>query len=387
VPDLAALILEHYRRHARDFPWRRTRDPYAIWICEVMAQQTRLETVLPYWQRWLARFPTPAALAAAPLDDVLAHWAGLGYYARARALHAAAAVIVAEHGGRFPAEPAAIAALPGVGPYTAGAVGSIAFGQRVPVVDGNVTRVLARLHALDDTTSPAGKRRLWELAAAAVPARAPGDFNQGLMDLGATLCTPRAPRCPECPVAALCCARAEGRQAELPRARVRPTARAHTVDVAWIVDRGRCLIARRRPGGLYGGLWELPETAALGVEATGAPLCSHTQHLTHRTLTYRVFAASAPAATVAPPYDRFEWVRPDELAARGISSATARLVRLITAPQKGNPASWPTPREPSSSTARASKRSSKGSTSSATRPAPMRTSPRPRRGRRAASPR
>src|SRR5262249_12103812 len=180
---LSELVLRHYRRHGRDFPWRRSHDPYAIWICEVMAQQTRLDTMLPYWQRWMARFPDARALAAAPLDDVLALWSGLGYYARARSVHAAARVIVERHAGRFPEDAAAIAALPGIGPYTAGAIGSIAFGHRLPVVDGNVARILGRVHAIEDVHTPAGRRRIWELAAACVPARAPGDFNQGLMDI------------------------------------------------------------------------------------------------------------------------------------------------------------------------------------------------------------
>jgi A/G-specific adenine glycosylase len=358
-----------YRVNARDLPWRKTRDPYAIWICEVMAQQTRLETLLPYWHRWLARFPTPAALAAAPLDDVLAHWAGLGYYARARALHAAAQTIVRDHAGRFPERPEAIGALPGIGPYTAGAVGSIAFGHRLPVVDGNVTRVLARLHALDDTATSAGKRRLFELAAEAVPAAAPGDYNQGLMDLGATICTVRRPRCLLCPLAPMCRARSQGRQEELPRPRARRPVAERVVDLAWIVVGDRWLLARRAPGGLYGGLWELPEMAALGIEPSGEPVVSHTQHLTHRTLTYRVFAVTAPPKTAAPaktapaPYDLIELVAPPQARARGISSATKTLTGALLT--KGDP--WPTPKKPSPTSRKDSRASSPGSTSSATK--------------------
>ena len=198
LQDLAARVVAHYRRHRRDLPWRNTRDPYAIWICEIMAQQTRLETMRPYWERWMARFPTVRALARAPLDNVLALWAGLGYYRRARNLHAAARVIVERHGGVFPDDAEAIAALPGIGRYTTGAIASIAFGRRLPVLDGNVRRVLARLSG--ETADAA----LWARAEELVPADAPGDFNQGLMDLGATVCAPRTPRCGGCPMKGFC---------------------------------------------------------------------------------------------------------------------------------------------------------------------------------------
>jgi len=199
--EITRRVVAHFRTHARDLPFRKTRDPYAIWVCEIMAQQTRLSVVIPYWERWLARFPTVAALAAAALDDVLAHWAGLGYYARARALHRAAGVIVERHGGRLPEDPEALAALPGIGPYTAGAIASIAHGRRAAIVDGNVARIFARLFGIEaDVLAPATKREMWRLAGELVPARSPGEFNQGLMDLGATVCRPRTPDCPACPL-------------------------------------------------------------------------------------------------------------------------------------------------------------------------------------------
>jgi A/G-specific adenine glycosylase len=355
LDDLAARVVAHYRRHGRDLPWRRTRDPYAIWICEIMAQQTRLDVVERYWTRWMARFPTVAALAAARLDDVLALWAGLGYYSRARNLHRAAQLVVERHGGAIPDDPDAILALPGIGRYTAGAIASIAFGRRLPLLDGNVRRVLSRV------TGEAAERRLWARAAELVPEDAPGDFNQGLMDLGATLCTPRDPRCLVCPLAGPCVARREGRVAELPPARRRPAVRTVEVDLAWIVRGGRVAMGRRAPDGLYGGLWELPEAGAVGA-ACGEALATHTQKLSHRTLIYRVRAAAiAGRLRAAAPYDRIRLVSPDSLGELAVSSATAALLAVLT---KGIP--WPTPNAPPSSSAKASTRSSPGSRSSVT---------------------
>jgi A/G-specific adenine glycosylase len=380
LDDFSRRILAFYRLHGRSLPWRRTRDPYAIWICEVMAQQTRLETMTAYWRRWMARFPTVRALAAAPLDDVLAAWAGLGYYSRARNLHAAARLIVAEHGGRFPTSFDALVALPGVGRYTAGAIASIAFGLKVPVVDGNVSRVLSRVHGVAGEDA----RELWRLAGEAVPDDGPGDYNQGLMDLGATVCTPRNPTCLVCPLADLCVARREGRTAELPGRPARAEPPTLLVELAWITRGGRWLLARRAPRGLYGGLWELPEAAALGLEPGGEPLLEHTQKLTHRTLIYRVRAARLPRLPeVAPPYDRLGFHPPQALAELAVSSATAALARKL---EKGPSPTWPTPNAPASSSPKVSAASSPASASSATT-STTRTSARPRRARRTASPR
>src|SRR5690349_6148043 len=239
-------LLEWYRAHRRDLPWRRTRDAYGIWVSEVMLQQTRVAVVVPYWERWMERFPGAAELAAAPLDDVLACWSGLGYYGRARNLHAGAREVVARYGGRVPGEAAELRTLPGVGRYTAGAIASIAFGRREPLVDGNVARVLARVYAVEeDVKSTAGQKRLWQLAGELVPDEAPGDFNQALMELGATVCTP-APRCEACPVAEACAARAAGRERELPvvgaRAADADKPLLRTV-AAWMERRGRLLLA------------------------------------------------------------------------------------------------------------------------------------------------
>ena len=212
-----------YREHRRDLPWRRTSDPYGIWVSEAMLQQTRVETVEGYWIRFMKRFPTAEALAEAPEEDLLAAWSGLGYYRRARSLQAAARVIVEEHGGEFPRDRDAVRALPGVGPYTAGAVLSIAFDAPEPLVDGNVERVFARLFELEGAR---GSRELvgecWRFAEALVPRRVaksvatPGEWNQALMELGATVCTPKSPACGVCPVALSCAARRSGRQDQLP---------------------------------------------------------------------------------------------------------------------------------------------------------------------------
>ncbi len=197
---LRRALLAFYDARRRDLPWRRDPDPYRVWVSEVMLQQTRVDAVVPYYERWLRRFPTLHALATAEPDEVLRAWEGLGYYARARNLHRAARVVRERHAGDVPSEPAALRELPGVGDYTAGAIASIAFGRREPAVDGNVRRVLARL--LDVADPPPA--RLRAVAAALVPAERPGDFNQALMELGALVCTARVPRCADCPVRGVC---------------------------------------------------------------------------------------------------------------------------------------------------------------------------------------
>lgn len=269
---LRRRLLDWYARHARDLPWRRTRDPYAIWVSEVMLQQTRVDAVTPYYRQFLRRFPSVRRLAAAPLDQVLAAWAGLGYYRRARMLHAAAAVLVRDHAGRVPDDPDAFSSLPGVGRYTAGAVMSIACDHPLPVVDGNVARVLSRLEGLAVSfRDPRGARILWERAGTLVPMRDAGAWNQALMELGATICTPKSPRCEKCPVARLCTARREGRVAELPP----PPKRRATVRlrraVALVEWRGKWLLERLE-GSLLDGLWEPPGVMLEDEEPAGAPL-------------------------------------------------------------------------------------------------------------------
>lgn len=257
--QLRTRLLAWFDTSHRDLPWRRTTDPYRILIAEYLLQRTRVVTGTPYYERFLERFPDVASLAAASEDDVLRAWEGLGYYRRARDLHAAARAIVLDHGGQIPSDAATLATLPGIGPYTAGAVASIAFGERVPAVDGNVTRVISRVFRVEaDVTTSAGRRRIQDLASDLVPPDRPGPFNQALMELGANVCTPRRPLCTTCPLSDLCLARAAGVQASLPRIPQARRPRAAFVCFAYIRSRDEVLLVRRPSSGLLGGLWSFP---------------------------------------------------------------------------------------------------------------------------------
>ena len=263
---VAALLAWIDASNLRSLPWRaEPRDPYGVWISEIMLQQTQVATVIPYVQRWLARFPTVETLAAADLGDVLKAWEGLGYYRRARNLHKAAQVVVQQHGARLPADRRSLLALPGVGRYTAGALLSIAFGQRAALLDGNVKRVLARVYDLEgEIGQSATEKELWRLAealVAAVEPRQAGPLNEALMDLGATICLPQGPRCLPCPLYALCLARQRGTQEERPvRTARRPL--PHLDVTAAVLRRPgqpeQFLIAQRPAEGMLGGLWEFP---------------------------------------------------------------------------------------------------------------------------------
>ncbi len=259
--DVATRLLAWYSEAGRDLPWRQTRDPYRIWLSEIMLQQTTVAAVIPYYQRFLEKFPTVATLAAASLDEVIAQWAGLGYYSRARNLHRAAQRVMSEHGGTFPADLAALTTLPGIGRSTAGAILSIAFDHSAPILDGNVRRVLVRLFAWsEDPRSARAEKQLWHWAEALTPADRPHDYAQAIMDLGATVCTPTKPDCGNCPLAALCQARATGVAEQLP---VRRTAAKVPVrrQVAVIVRSRAGVLVRQRPAeGLLGSLWEFPVT-------------------------------------------------------------------------------------------------------------------------------
>jgi A/G-specific adenine glycosylase len=290
-PTITAALLSHFDASRRDLPWRETSDPYAIWVSEVMLQQTRVDTVRPYYERWMERFPTAEALAGAELDDVLRYWQGLGYYGRARNLHRAARLVRERFAGALPRDLAELRELPGVGEYTAGAVASIAFGVPTPAVDGNVRRVLARLWGLEDPAAAEIRR----LAAALVPADRPGDFNQALMELGATLCTPRAPDCGRCPLAARCRARALGEQERWPRSKARKPVPHETVETAVLRRRdGAVLLVRRPLNGFLGGLWEFPGDGApawvrelVASASAVAVLDPVYQAYSHKTMTYR----------------------------------------------------------------------------------------------------
>jgi A/G-specific adenine glycosylase len=256
---MAESLLDWYGRNARRLPWREYPTPYNVWISEVMLQQTRVETVLPYYQRWMERFPSIASLAEAPLNEVLTAWEGLGYYSRARNLQRAAQTVVSDYGGSLPSDPIELRKLPGIGRYIAGAIASIAFGKDEPAPDGNIRRVLARVFDISEPArSPQTERRMWELAAEYLPPGRAGDYNQALMDLGATICTPRIPDCPNCPLNGMCKAFALGVQEQRPVLEPRAMVPHYTVTAAVIRRGGQVLIAQRPLTGLLGGLWEFP---------------------------------------------------------------------------------------------------------------------------------
>lgn len=345
---IRAGLLAWYDREKRDLPWRRTQDPYAIWLSEVMLQQTQVSTVIPYWERFLSRFPTVQALAAAPLEEVLTAWKGLGYYSRARNLHRAAEEVVQRFGGRLPASAAELLTLPGFGRYTAGAVASIAGGEQTPLVDGNVARVLSRLFEVEGLPGDrAREAQLWALAGALVVGERPGDFNQALMEHGATVCRPEQPLCLLCPVREHCLAYRHGRVGELPPAKVRAAPRRLTLALAaWRDEAGRLLLARRAEKGLFGGLWELPAaevpeeatdaqagealSAALGVRVLpeGA-LGVVKRQLTHRALTLRVLRVHGVQKPQHPQgFLELRWCTEQEALALGMSTAMHKALEV-----------------------------------------------------------
>lgn len=304
--EIARSLLDWFGERERDVPWRSEDDPWRILVAEVMAQQTRIDTVIPYYRSFIGRFPTPAALAEAPLDDVLKRWEGLGYYARARHLHAAAGQIVAEHGGGVPSTVEELRALAGIGPYTAGAVASLAFGIAEPAVDGNARRVLGRLFDIEEPTPAKLERRARRLLAI-TPGRAAA-LNQAIMDLGGSVCTPRRPRCDECPVSRRCLARAAGTVADRPGRSPRVRAPVRFAASAIVRRDDRVLVLRRPERGLLGGLWDLPgtppgdddvaptalasEISALGVEASVGARLERVEHaFSHFRLRLDVFEA------------------------------------------------------------------------------------------------
>ena len=348
IATLRARLLAWYDAHRRDLPWRTAElDPYHVWLSEVMLQQTRVETVKPYYDRWLERFPTLAALAEAPLDDVLKAWEGLGYYSRARNLHRAVREVAERHGGEVPADPEAFRALPGVGRYTAGAVLSIAFGRPEPLVDGNVRRVFARWR---DEAEPRDAD-LWALAEELVRGERPGDLNQAVMELGATVCTPRAPRCPACPVRDFCAAYAAGTQEERPRPKkARPVPHEHQA-VAVIERDDRLLLARRPVDARLGGLWEFPGTLrgpgestadaaeraareVVGLEASaGEPIATVDHAFTHVKVSYHAVRCTSPAGEPRPlACDAVAWVRPEEIALYALPLAQKKIAALVAEP-------------------------------------------------------
>lgn len=365
---LQGKLLSWYAERRRDLPWRRTRDPYAIWLSEVMLQQTRVETVLPYYERFLSAFPSVHALAEAPLGEVLRLWSGLGYYRRARMLHAAAREVEEERGGSFPKTAAELLEIKGIGRYTAGAVASIAWGEAVAVVDGNVGRVLSRLFAIDgELTKGPGRKQLWELAESLVFRDDPSSWNQALMELGAVVCTPRHPRCASCPVEAECEARARGLTTELPRVRVRKAPallRRTALVLGW---RGRTLLGRRPEGGLFGGMWEPPQASEPEFGKAKEELVSDAMHglrdqgvvthvLSHRRIELLVIVGRArrplggdsrsvtlKLGRYFTDYEALEWVRTSQLHERPLSTLAKKVLRKGGVLEGSFTASWDRP--------------------------------------------
>jgi len=356
-------LLAWYRASRRDLPWRRTRDPYRIWVSEVMLQQTQVATVVPYYERFVARFPDVTALARASEDDVLKRWEGLGYYARARNLHRAARALLAHHGGVVPSDPAVFRRLPGVGDYIGAAVQSIAFGRPLAVVDGNVKRVLARLFAIDAPANRAAAAK--EFVARAAELLDPGDpgaFNQAMMELGALVCRPTSPCCNECPVRSACAARASASQERYPVREKRAPVPEVRVAVGVVEADGRLLITRRPSEGLLGGLWEFPggkiregeapedavareirEETGLDVVVTGhvARVRHAYSHLRVELEVYRCRAERAAAVVLNGPTDH-RWILFEEIADYAFPRANHKFIPLLSSPPPARPGSSPT---------------------------------------------
>ncbi len=353
--EVGRRLLAWAEKALTPFPWRGERDPYCIWVSEVMLQQTRRETAVPYYRRFLERFPTVETLAASNLEEVLKVWEGLGYYARARSLHAAARRVVEDFGGRLPASRRSLLSLPGIGPYTAGAILSLAFGQDEPVLDGNVRRALCRLAQVEgDPRRPAVERDLWATARALLVSGQAGRSNEALMELGATLCLPRRPRCSCCPLDDLCRAHQEGVEETLPRRYPRPPLPHRQVTAAVIWQEGRVLLAQRRPDDFLGGLWEFPggtreegETLEaclgreiaeeLGLEIEVGPLLAVLPHAyTHFRLSLHVFlcrqVAGRPQALGCADW---RWVTLEEAGHLPMSALDRRIVQILQ--EKGFP--------------------------------------------------
>ncbi len=353
MPDHTTLhnaLIAWFQDNQAPLPWRGSRDPYAIWVSEIMLQQTQVTTVLPYYRRFLERFPTIEALAAAPLNEVLKLWEGLGYYSRARNLHRAAREVAAAYGGRLPATVEELQKLPGIGRYTAGAIACLAFGVDAPVLDGNVMRVLTRLFDIaDDINQTATCRALWALAADLLPAGRAALWNEGLMELGRLICTARRPDCERCPVQAMCRAYARGVQEERPVRSPRQPTPHYDVTAAVIYDsRGYLLIAQRPPDKMLGGLWEFPggkrkdgETLAdclrreireeLGIEiAVGQQLCTIRHAYTHFRITLYAFIckllAGEPQALECAAW---AWVTPQELERYAFSITDLKIIAAL----------------------------------------------------------
>jgi len=324
---LARLLVDWYRKGHRDLPWRRTSDPYRIWVSEIMLQQTRAQAAIPYYQRFLEWFPTVAALASAGEEEVLTLWSGLGYYSRARNLLRAARQV--EAAGGFPRDYDGIRALPGVGDYTAAAIASMAFQLPYAVVDGNVLRVVARVeNDAADIASPPTRERFRAVAQGWLDARHPGLFNQALMELGATVCLPGKPRCGVCPISSLCRARESGTVFELP-VKLRKTKPVRIAGALLLVRKGRRILLRRSEAGArrMAGFWELPAPQDLPGAQTGASLGEFRHTITHRHYTFTVLDATPPRPT-GPASPQFRWFDPAALTQIPLSTTARKALKL-----------------------------------------------------------
>lgn len=342
-------MLAWYRREARDLPWRADPDPYSVWLAEIIFQQTRIDQGLPYYLRFKKNFPTVQALAKADVDRVLKLWEGLGYYARARNLHKAARDVVERFDGRLPDTVRELQSIPGIGPYTAGAIASIAFNRPEPVVDGNVKRVLARLTNFDRSIDEKDSADfLWDAARILIQGKAPGDFNQALMDLGARTCTPKNPQCAACPLDRACLARRAGTQSNVPFRTPKKAVPHHEVVVAAISRRGRYLIGKRPANGLLGGLWEFPggkvkpgedhATALrreideeIGLKVNVGGLVASVDHVySHLKVTLNVYRCEAPTGTPKPKvHTGLKWVYKSQFADYAFPKANHKFLELL----------------------------------------------------------
>ncbi len=327
MESLASLLLAWYHKHARTLPWRDHPDPYVVWVSEIMLQQTRVETAIPYFEKWMRLFPDIKALAKAGERDVLNVWEGLGYYSRARNLHKAAKIVAERFNGELPRDLEDLRSLPGIGLYTVGAIASMAFGMDEPTLDGNLRRVFARLYDVREyADSPAGEKILWDLAAQNLPKGKAGDFNQALMDLGATICTPKNPRCLICPLMDICKARENGSQDMRPVLKVKKGSPHYVHAAGVIVTRGRVLLAKRPSKGLLGGMWEFPNgrvesdpakelstalNAAYRLKVKRKEALGIVQHAyTHFKVTVHAFRCESVSV---PKDENLKWVRLSEL--------------------------------------------------------------------------
>jgi A/G-specific adenine glycosylase len=354
LQDLRRRLLRWYRRNARELPWRENRDPYRVWISEIMLQQTQVATVRGYFERFIAALPTIDALAAAEENTVLRLWEGLGYYRRARQLHRAAQIVVAEHAGQFPRHPHDVLHLPGIGRYTAGAILSIAFDAREPILEANTIRLLSRLLAYrGDTDSTAGRALLWKAAETLLPARGSGTFNQALMELGSQICRPRDPDCPHCPLVALCPTFRERLQDQIPAPRRKPKVEEVRQAAIVVRRRGKILLLRRANGERWAGLWDFPRIecdeqmrsptaeeliekvrAAIGVEIEQLRHLTTLRHgVTRFRITLECYEARAvrSSATTKEPAVEIRWLRLDELEAYALNTTGREIASRVLA--------------------------------------------------------